>query len=128
MNDQTIKFDAGKLRLSLVPTGIMAAIARVREYGVQKYGDSDNWKRVEPVRYRDALVRHLMAYKDDNGGVDDESGLPHLWHVACNIAFLIELDREREHIDGKRIAEIAHRDFLTNADREYLEKIAGGMR
>lgn len=128
MNDQTIKFDAGKLRLSLVPTGIMAAIARVREYGVQKYGDSDNWKRVEPERYRDAMLRHTAAYLDDNNSVDAESGLPHLWHTACNIAFLIALDREREHIDGKRIAEIAHRDFLTNADREYLGKIAGGMR
>ena len=94
MNDQTIKADAGKLRLTLVPTGIIRAIARIRMYGNQKYpeGGPDNWKAVEPERYRDALFRHLLAYLDDPDGVDPESGLPHLWHLACNAAFLIELE------------------------------------
>ena len=37
MSDQTIKADADKPRISLVPTRIMIDIARVREFGVQKY-------------------------------------------------------------------------------------------
>lgn len=45
-------------------------------------------------RYRDAAYRHFMAYLDDPQGVDAESGLPHLWHLACNIAFLCELEDE----------------------------------
>lgn len=28
--------------------------------------------------------------------LDQESGLPHLWHLACNAAFLIELEGEEE--------------------------------
>ena len=90
-SDQTVKADKDKLRLSLVPRGIIRAIARIRMYGVEKYKDPDNWKRVEIERYRDAAFRHFLAYLDDPDGVDEESGLPHLDHLACNVAFLIEL-------------------------------------
>ena len=94
MSDQTIKADAGKPRLSLVPTEIINQIARVREYGINKYpnGGPNNWKKVELDRYRDAAYRHLLAYIADPKGVDEESGLPHLAHLACNVAFLCELE------------------------------------
>ena len=91
-HDQEAKQDAGKARLSLVPSRIIHDIARVREYGNNKYGDPDNWRTVEAERYRDAAYRHLLAYIDDPQGTDEESGLPHLWHLACNIAFLCELE------------------------------------
>lgn len=93
--DQTAKADAGKPRLSLVPTEIINCIARVREYGVTKYTDPDNWKRVSTDRYHDALFRHVIAYINDPASVDEESGLPHLWHIATNCAFLCELEREK---------------------------------
>lgn len=92
LNDQTIKADAGKLRLTLVPRQIIRDVARIREYGTNKYGSADAWEKVDVVRYRDAAFRHFLAYLDDPAGVDDESGLPHLWHLACNIAFLCELE------------------------------------
>lgn len=92
MSNQTAKADAGKPRLTLVPRGIIWAIAAIREYGNRKYHDPDNWREVEPQRYRDAAYRHFMAYLDDPKGVDAESGLPHLHHLACNIAFLIEME------------------------------------
>ena len=38
-------------------------------------------------------MRHLVAYMREPQGTDEESGLPHLWHVACNVAFLIELEK-----------------------------------
>ena len=95
-DDQTIKSDAGKLPLTAVPRAIIRAIGEVRYYGMNKYpnGGIDNWKKVDPQRYRDAAFRHFLAYLDDPDGYDEESGLPHLWHLATNIAFLIELDKE----------------------------------
>ena len=93
-NDQSIKADAGKLRLTLVPRAIIKAIAEIREYGVNKYGENESWRKVEVERYKDAAFRHFLAYLDDPSGVDEESGLPHLWHLACNIAFLIELEKQ----------------------------------
>lgn len=92
MSDQNVKADAGKLQLTLVPRQIIREIAKIRMYGCQKYHDPDNWKRVEIERYRDAAFRHFLAYLDDPSGVDEESGLPHLSHLATNIAFLCELE------------------------------------
>ena len=69
------------------------AVARIREYGCAKYHDPDNWKQVDPQRYRDAAFRHFLAYLDDPQGVDAESGLKHLDHLACNIAFLCEMEK-----------------------------------
>ena len=91
-NSQTAKADAGKAQLTLVPRKVIWAIAKVRMYGNKKYGDPENWRQVEPQRYRDAMMRHMLQYLDDPHGVDDESGLPHLWHLACNISFLIEME------------------------------------
>lgn len=90
---QNAKSDAGKPKLTLVPQQIIYDIAKVREYGNEKYGDPENWRTVEPERYRDAAFRHLLAYLDDPYGIDSESGLPHLWHLACNVAFLCEMEK-----------------------------------
>lgn len=100
--NQGVKADAGKVQLTLCPPEIIKAIARVRMYGTVKYGDRDNWQMVEAQRYRDAAYRHWLAYLEDPCGVDEESGLPHLWHLACNIAFLIAFEEgERDgQIDG----------------------------
>lgn len=95
-DSQGAKADKGKLRPTLVPVSLIRAVATVREYGCYKYHDPENWKRVGPQRYRDALYRHWLAYLADPGGVDEESGLPHLWHLACNAAFLIEMEESRE--------------------------------
>lgn len=85
------KADQGKVRPTLVPASLVWAVAKIREYGCKKYHDPENWKRVEPQRYKDALYRHLLAYFGGEKN-DQESGLPHLWHAACNIAFLIEME------------------------------------
>lgn len=86
------KDDSGKRKLTLVPRQIIWDIAAIREYGTEKYGDPENWREVSPERYRDAAFRHFLSYLDDPEGVDEESGLPHLWHLACNIAFLCEME------------------------------------
>lgn len=100
MNDQTIKADDGKLRLTLVPREIIRAIARARMYGLKKYGDAESWRSVSVERYRDALFRHLLAYLDDPYGVDEESGLSHLDHLGFNAAVLCELESQKRREGG----------------------------
>ena len=97
--DQSAKADKGKLELSLVNPQLVKAVAEVRMYGTEKYGDSENWRKVEPKRYVDALYRHLLAYIEGNE-VDEESGLSHLAHMACNLSFLLDKEYLKEH-EGK---------------------------
>lgn len=89
--DQTIKADDGKIKPTLVESSLIREVAKVRMYGVAKYGDRENWSKVEVERYRDALYRHWLAYLDGET-VDKESGLSHLSHMACNLMFLMKLE------------------------------------
>lgn len=97
------KFRLFRLRLS-------EDIAEVRMYGNKKYGDPDNWKTVELRRYVDALLRHTLAFVDDNGSKDCESGIEHYKHMACNMAFICEIMSGRIPQKCKTIQEIVDRE------------------
>lgn len=95
--NQQAKADSGKPILSLVPTEIIKEIEKVRSYGVKKYKEPDNWKQVEIERYHEALLRHTLAIWNDIGARDSESGLLHLSHIATNVAFILELMKDKEN-------------------------------
>jgi len=87
-----VKLDTGKIRLDLIPTELIEGVGKVLTFGAEKYTEN-GWKDVpgaEP-RYYAALLRHLVAYRKGER-IDPESGLSHLEHAACNIAFLLYLD------------------------------------
>ena len=96
MKSQSAKADSGKPNLSLVPKQIIYEIEKVRSFGVKKYKDPENWKRVELERYHQALLRHTLAVWEDINARDKESGLLHLSHIACNVAFLLEMMNDKE--------------------------------
>lgn len=96
IKNQQAKADSGKPNLSLVPPNIIFEIEKVRRFGVAKYKNPDNWKNVEMERYHEALLRHTLAVWDDIEARDCESGLLHLSHIATNVAFLIEMIRNKE--------------------------------
>ena len=110
MKDQNAKADAGKPDIYLVPPELFEAVAKIRMYGNEKYHDPDNWQTVETDRYYSSAMRHLLAWRKGEDR-DQESGYSHLWHAACNLAFMIALeDREIEeteesvvYADGKEI-------------------------
>lgn len=89
----------GKAKITLAPMQILKDIAEVREYGVKKYGSVDSWKEVPIEDYRDALLRHIIEYIKDPSGVDKESGIKHYKHIACNLAFICEMETTE---DGTR--------------------------
>lgn len=92
------KDTSGKPKLSLVPPQIIFDIAEVREYGNAKYpsGGKDNWKQVSIDDYKDALLRHTLKYLQDPKGKDEESGIEHYKHMACNMAFICEKEKEND--------------------------------
>lgn len=79
-----------KLDLTTVPISLIEEVAKVREFGIKKYKERDNWREVPADKYEQALYRHWLAYLKGEDK-DNESGLSHLSHIACNLAFLIEL-------------------------------------
>lgn len=116
-----LKHDGGKLRLSLVPGEAIEAIGAVMTHGAEKYGQA-SYKQVDPVRYRDALMRHVCKWLKDPHGKDEDSGLPHLWHIITNAAFLCELDVDNSQ---KTVAPctVAHSNIpFTKEERERLKK------
>lgn len=110
-----LKHDGGKPRLSLVPGEAIEAIGAVMTHGAEKYSPN-SWRKVDPERYRDALMRHVCKWLKDPHGLDDDSGMPHLWHIITNAAFLCVLDKppasepiERLEQALQRLAESASR-------------------
>lgn len=90
------KSDKGKPRPSLVPPALIRGVDAIREYGCEKYHDPENWRNVEAQRYWDAALRHTLAAWNDWKAVDEESGMPHIWHLACNLAFLMQYMEENK--------------------------------
>lgn len=84
------KYDAGKARFGLIPPFAEEEVAKVLTHGSLKY-DDDNWKLVDngEKRYKDALGRHLNAYRKGID-LDTETGLHHLAHLICNAMFLLD--------------------------------------
>lgn len=95
-DSQDVKADSGKPNLSLVPKQIIYEMEKVRAFGVNKYKDPENWRKVEIERYHQALLRHTLAVWNDINARDEESGLLHLSHIATNIAFILELMNDKE--------------------------------
>jgi len=88
-----LRFNKGKIDLDQCPTSIIAAVALGFMKNSTKYGGKypdNNWRRgMDHSTPYNCMLRHLMQYKDGED-LDVDSGLPHLYHAACNLAMLIE--------------------------------------
>lgn len=81
------KYDGDKARYDLIPPEVEEAIAKVLSFGAAKYG-SRNWELgMRWGRPYAALRRHMAAWWSGED-TDPETGMSHLWHAACCIAFL----------------------------------------
>jgi hypothetical protein len=95
-----LKFDGGKEPMDLIPTAPLLEIARVLDYGKQKYS-AQNWRKgLAWSRVYAAAQRHLLKW---NAGetTDPETGLNHLAHAAVNILFLLEYTNSRPEFDDR---------------------------
>ena len=84
------KYDDSKIRVELIPPEFLWAVGEVLTYGANKYA-AGNWARGEGIshsRLIGAAMRHIIAFHSGEND-DPESGLPHLAHASCMLAFLI---------------------------------------
>lgn len=95
-----LRFDEGKTRLELLSPMALAGTARVLEYGAKKYGEH-NWKKgMKWSRCIGSLLRHTFHFMHGQE-LDEESGLPHVDHIACNAMFLQEYFRTKKDLDDR---------------------------
>ena len=75
----------------------LQTVVDVGTYGAKKYTRT-GWATVPEgsQRYTDAMMRHLLAMDIDPDGLDKETGLPHLAHVAWNALAVLELQARRK--------------------------------
>lgn len=83
-----IKHDEGKLRMDLIPPEVEQSLAEILTYGAKKYKDRNWEKGIKYGRVYAALRRHLLAWTEGEEN-DQESGLPHIKHALCCLAFLV---------------------------------------
>ena len=126
------KYDDGKPRPSLVPVEAIEAIMKVREFGKAKYADAEDWRKVPREKWLDALLRHVLHIWDNPLALDDESGLPALWHVITNAAFLCaaykdELDKARGELEKDVLDEKAV-DGCEKSQCAYFSATCGCIR
>jgi len=98
MEENGRKYDADKLRWDLLDLGLVEEVVKILTFGAKKYAPN-NWQKVDNAedRYYAALLRHLVEYRKGNK-IDEESGISHLSHAACNIIFLIYFDKHGEEV------------------------------
>jgi len=113
-NDPIVAKDVrGKPKVGYVLKSLSNAIGKTREYGFTKYkeGGTDNWRNVEVDDIYHALKRHVDSMMDARFNtksretvLDSESGMPHAWHAATNLMFIIELlDQEANFLSDKKL-------------------------
>ena len=84
-----LRYNQDKNRIGLVPASLERYVGAALTYGSKKY-EPNNWRKGFPwSSVLDSLCRHLNEFKD-GGDFDEESGLPLLALIGCNVAFLIE--------------------------------------
>ena len=94
-------YDDGKPPLANLPIAGLNAVAAVMEYGHQKYGDYNNFRKgMEVLRNLSCALRHIFKFiaGEDN---DPESKLPHLWHAAARLFFVIQNQEDGTCIDNR---------------------------
>ena len=86
-SEQAMRFNEGKPQYSLIDLTSLEPMARVLEFGAQKYA-RDNWKKGMPFnKILDSMLRHIAAMQAGEM-IDPESGLPHIGHIQCNALFM----------------------------------------
>lgn len=97
-----MKDDNHKVDLSLLPPTALYQVARVMQYGAQKYS-RDNWRSDKTVtwcRTYSSIQRHIMAWLEGEDK-DPETGESHVAHAAAQCLILLVNELEQPHMDDR---------------------------
>lgn len=88
-------------RYDLIPTGPLAALARLYGKGSEKYA-AHNWRKgYEFSKSYSALMRHLQTWQSGEEDVDPEMGESHLAAVIFHAMALMEFQEKHPQFDDR---------------------------
>lgn len=94
------KHDAEKPQYDLIPLEILEEVARVLQFGSERYG-KNNWQNgIEIRRLISATCRHLFAFQSGQTN-DPESGLNHVSHAIANLLFILWMLKNKPEYDNR---------------------------
>lgn len=93
------KHDNNKPSIGLIDPDFLTGLAKVLDFGKEKYG-LDNWRNgIHVSRLISACYRYLGEINKRND-VDSESNLPAVYHLASEVMFLAwMLENKKEYDD-----------------------------
>lgn len=107
-----------------VSRSFVTAVTRVLEFGAIKYSP-DNWRKSGSWRKAtDSALRHLI-WALEGEIIDPESGLTHMAHLGCNLAFLIEFDLYHLGVDDRYRRGSPHRNLYDEPQESPLLEMLG---
>jgi hypothetical protein len=102
MSKVFIKNDNQKTNLAILldTPRALEEVAKVMEFGAEKY-DRKNWSLVDDKeRYLSAPLRHIMLGYAQGEQLDSESNLHHIAHAVTSLLFLLEIElRDNKEIE-----------------------------
>lgn len=95
-----LKYDKEKPRMDLIDADFLEGLAKVLTFGSKKYA-AHNWRGgIAVSRLIASSYRHLGAVNRGED-IDQESGLPHVYHLACCVMFLSSMLETRPDLDDR---------------------------
>ncbi len=89
MTEKGLRFNAGKVRMDLLPSYAIRQMAEVFTKGSEKYAPRNWEKGMNWTSVLASLERHIAKFKSGED-YDEESGLLHMAHAMTNATFLVE--------------------------------------
>lgn len=120
----------GKTPLELISPILLEGVGEVLAAGAKKY-EEHNWRRgMKWSIVLGSMLRHISKWISPiHSDFDEETGLNHLNHAACNIMFLMEYEHTCKHLDNRfkldsklENSELTESDLNNMADEELKKR------
>lgn len=95
-----VKHDQGKEPFQLLPPELLFSVSEVLRFGAEKYAPRNWEKGMHWSRVFGSLMRHMWRWWGGESR-DDETGLSHLAHAGCCLAFLIAYEERKVGVDDR---------------------------
>lgn len=117
------KYDNNKPSMALIDSDFLLGLAKVLDFGKEKYA-AHNWRGgISFSRLISAAYRHLGAINKGED-LDSESGLPHVYHLACCVMFLSWMMENRKDLDDRWSMQTSNPQTLMGSIQQSFPKDA----